>query len=140
MHQVLDTRYRTIGPLGSGGMAEVYLAYDEVLGRDVALKVLSRRYADDEELVERFRSEARSAAALSHPNIVSIYDRGETEDDTYYIVMEYVPKGTLKERILQKGALAPCTAAAVAIQIAEALEEAHRHDVIHRDIKPRTYL
>ena len=140
MRQVLDTRYHTIEPLGSGGMAEVYLAHDEVLNRNVALKVLSRRYADDDALVERFRSEARSAASLSHPNIVSIYDRGETGDGTYYIVMEYVPGGTLKDWILRKGPLPSRTAAAVAIQVAEALEEAHRNGVIHRDIKPQNIL
>jgi serine/threonine protein kinase len=140
VRQVLDTRYHTNRPLGSGGMADVYLAHDEVLNRDVALKILSRRCASDNGLVERFRSEARSAASLSHPNIVSIYDRGETEDGTYYIVMEYVPGGTLKECILRKGPLSPNMAAAVATQVAEALEEAHRNGVIHRDIKPQNIL
>ena len=140
MRQVLDTRYHTTRPLGSGGMADVYLAHDEVLNRDVALKILSRRCASDDGLVERFRSEARSAASLSHPNIVFIYDRGETEDGTYYIVMEYVPGGTLKDCILRKGSLSPDTAAAVATQVAEALEEAHRNGVIHRDIKPQNIL
>ena len=140
MRQVLDTRYHTNRPLGSGGMADVYLAHDEVLNRDVALKILSRRCASDNGLVERFRSEARSAASLSHPNIVSIYDRGETEDGTYYIVMEYVPGGTLKDCILRKGPLSADTAAAVATQVAEALEEAHRNGVIHRDIKPQNIL
>ena len=87
----MDTRYRTIKPLGSGGMADVYLAHDEVLDRDVALKVLSRGYAEDEGSVERFRREAKSAASLSHPNIIYTYDQGETDDGTYYIVMEYLP-------------------------------------------------
>ena len=121
-------------------MAEVYLAHDDVLDRDVALKVMSGRYADDEEFVERFRREAQSAAALSHSNIVSIYDRGESEDGTYYIAMEYLPGGTLKDRILQRGALPPETAAAVALQIAEALQAAHRSGVVHRDIKPHNVL
>ena len=138
--QVVDTRYRAIELLGSGGMAEVYLAHDAVLDRDVALKVLSRRYADDDEVIERFRSEARSAAALSHPNIVSIYDRGETEDGTYYIVMEYVAGGILSERILRVGPFPTHTAAAVAIQVAEALEEAHRRGIVHRDVKPQNIL
>jgi eukaryotic-like serine/threonine-protein kinase len=138
--QVVDTRYRAIELLGSGGMAEVYLAHDAVLDRDVALKVLSRRYADDDEVIERFRSEARSAAALSHPNIVSIYDRGETEDGTYYIVMEYVAGGILSERILRVGPFPTPTAAAVAIQVAEALEEAHRRGIVHRDVKPQNIL
>ena len=84
-------------------MAKVYLAHDEVLDRDVALKVLREQFADDEEFVERFKREAQSAAGLSHPNIVQVYDRGETEYGTSYIAMEYVPGGTLKERISSSG-------------------------------------
>ncbi len=121
-------------------MAEVYLAHDDVLDRDVALKVMSSRYADDAEFVERFKREAQSAAALSHPNIVSIYDRGEDASDTYYIAMEYLPGGTLKDRILERGALPPRTAAAVTLQIAEALQAAHAKGVVHRDIKPHNVL
>jgi serine/threonine-protein kinase len=121
-------------------MADVYLAHDDILDRDVALKVMSSRYASDEEFVERFKREAQSAAALSHPNIVSIFDRGESEDGTYYIAMEYLPGGTLKNRILKRGALPARTAAAVALQIAEALRAAHERDVIHRDIKPHNIL
>jgi eukaryotic-like serine/threonine-protein kinase len=140
LKQLVDNRYRIVRPLGSGGMAEVYLAHDDVLDRDVALKVMSGRYADDDEFVERFRREAQSAAALSHPNIVSIYDRGEDENGTYYIAMEYLPGGTLKDRILKRGALPPKTAAAVTLQIAEALSVAHRAGVVHRDIKPHNVL
>jgi beta-lactam-binding protein with PASTA domain/tRNA A-37 threonylcarbamoyl transferase component Bud32 len=140
LEQLVDNRYRIVRPLGAGGMAEVYLAHDDVLDRSVALKVMSGRYADDEEFVERFKREAQSAAALSHPNIVSIYDRGEAEDGTYYIAMEYLPGGTLKDRILKRGALAPRTAAAVALQIAEALRAAHAAGVVHRDIKPHNVL
>ena len=121
-------------------MAEVFLAHDDVLDRDVALKVMSGRYAGDDEFVERFKREAQSAAALSHPNIVSIFDRGESDDGTYYIAMEYLSGGTLKDRILKRGALPPRTAAAVALQIAEALRAAHHRDVIHRDIKPHNIL
>ena len=121
-------------------MAEVFLAHDDVLDRDVALKVMSARYAGDEEFVERFKREAQSAGALSHPNIVSIFDRGEADDGTYYIAMEYLPGGTLKDRILKRGALPPRTAVAVALQIAEALKAAHDRDVIHRDIKPHNIL
>ena len=116
---LIDNRYTLGDPLGSGGMAEVYLAHDEVLDRDVALKILRDTYAEDEEFVERFRREAQSAAALNHPNIVSVYDRGCSEDGTYYIAMEYLPGGTLKDRILKRGALPPRTAAAVALQTAD---------------------
>lgn len=140
---LIDNRYRLVELLGSGGMAEVYLARDGVLERDVALKVLRRQYASDEEFVERFRQEARSAARLSHPNIVSVYDQGRSEGDdgaSYYIAMEYVPGGTLRDRIRQEGALAPDEAAGVALQVAEALRAAHERGVIHRDIKPQNVL
>jgi eukaryotic-like serine/threonine-protein kinase len=140
VQQLVDNRYRLLKPLGSGGMADVYLAHDDILDRDVALKVMSTRYKSDEEFVERFKREAQSAAALSHPNIVSIFDRGESEDGTYYIAMEYLPGGTLKDRILKRGALPAYTAAAVALQMAEALRAAHERDVIHRDIKPHNIL
>jgi serine/threonine-protein kinase len=140
VQQLVDKRYRLLKPLGSGGMADVYLAHDDILDRDVALKVMSTRYKSDEEFVERFKREAQSAAALSHPNIVSIFDRGESEDGTYYIAMEYLPGGTLKDRILKRGALPAYTAAAVALQMAEALRAAHERDVIHRDIKPHNIL
>src|ERR671932_2625360 len=140
MQQRVDNRYRLVHPLGSGGMADVFLAHDHILDRDVALKIMSTRYASDEEFVERFKREAQSAAALSHPNIVSIFDRGSSEDGTYYIAMEYLPGGTLKDRILRRGALPARTAAAVALQIAEALRCAHERGVIHRDIKPQNIL
>ncbi|MDQ4000982.1 MAG: Stk1 family PASTA domain-containing Ser/Thr kinase [Actinomycetota bacterium] len=140
MEQLVDNRYRIVRPLGSGGMADVYLAHDDVLDRDVALKIMSGRYSADDEFVERFRREAQSAAALSHSNIISIYDRGTSEDGTYYIAMEYLPGGTLKDRILKRGALMPRTAAAVALQIAEALRAAHHAGVVHRDIKPHNVL
>src|SRR5215216_1217468 len=140
MQQLVDNRYRLVKPLGSGGMADVYLAHDNILDRDVALKVMSTRYASDEEFVERFKREAQSAAALSHPNIVSIFDRGASEDGTYYIAMEYLSGGTLKDRILKRGAFPTHTAAGVALQIAEALRAAHERGVIHRDIKPHNIL
>jgi len=106
----------------------------------VALKILRDQYAEDEEFVERFKREARSAASLSHPNIVSIYDQGRSEDGAYYIAMEYVPGGTLKERIQREGALKPRAAVGVALQITDALLEAHERGVIHRDIKPQNVL
>ncbi|MCA1715540.1 MAG: Stk1 family PASTA domain-containing Ser/Thr kinase [Actinobacteria bacterium] len=137
---VIDNRYTLVEPLGGGGMAEVYLAHDDVLDREVALKILRNQYANDEEFVERFRREAQSAAKLSHPNIVSIYDRGRSEDGAYYIAMEHVQRGTLKDRIKRDGALAPDVATGVALQIADALQAAHENGVIHRDIKPQNVL
>src|SRR5215212_8150120 len=136
----IDKRYELRGRVGSGGMGRVYLAHDEVLDRDVALKLLKSRYAANEELVERFRREAKSAAALSHPHIVPVFDWGETGNGTYYIAMEYLSGGTLKDHILQRGALSPQIATEVALQIAKALGAAHKRGVIHRDIKPRNIL
>src|SRR5919202_187879 len=133
---LVDNRYSILSLLGSGGMGHVYLARDEVLGRDVALKVLKEPYTDDEEFVERFRREARNAAALSHPNIVPVYDGGKAEDGTPYIAMQYMAGGTLGELMAREGALDAPKAAAIAGQIARALGEAHRRDVIHRDVKP----
>src|ERR671917_912428 len=94
---LVDGRYELRTRVGGGGMADVYLAHDAVLDRDVALKLLKARYAGDEEFVERFRREAKNAAALSHPNIVPIFDRGETDNGTYYMTMEYLSGGTLKD-------------------------------------------
>jgi hypothetical protein len=138
---LIGGRYSLRDPLGCGGMAEVFLAYEEVLERNVALKILKEQYADDEDFVECFRREARSAASLNHPNIVHIYDWGGTENgEAYYIAMEYAPGGTLEDAILEDGALPPRTAAEVASQIAEALRFAHERGVIHRDIKPQNTL
>ena len=136
----IDGRYTIGRPLGSGGMAEVFLAHDAVLERDVALKVLRSQYRGDEEFYERFGREARNAASLSHPNIVSIFDRGETPEGTCYIAMEYVSGGTLKERLDERGPMEPGRALAVASQVAEALWAAHERGVIHRDIKPQNIL
>ncbi len=136
----IDERYELRGLVGSGGMADVFVAHDEILDRDVALKLLKDHYAKNEEFIERFRREARSAASLSHPHIVPVFDWGETGDGMYYIAMEYLPGGTLKDRIMSKGALPARTAAAVALQIAEALQAAHKRGIIHRDVKPRNIL
>jgi beta-lactam-binding protein with PASTA domain len=120
-------------------MAEVYLANDRILGRQVALKILSSRYAHDAQFIERFRREASSAASLNHPNIVQIYDRGEAED-TYYIAMEYLEGRSLKEIILKYAPLSPDLVVSISVQILEALRFAHRRDVIHRDIKPQNII
>jgi len=139
INTLFDGRYRIVRKLGSGGMANVYLAEDEDLGRRVAIKILNDRYANDDLFIERFRREAKSAASLSHPNIVSIYDRGEAEG-TYYIAMEVIEGRSLKELILTRGALPVDTAIGYAKQLLEALRFAHRHGIIHRDIKPHNVL
>jgi beta-lactam-binding protein with PASTA domain/tRNA A-37 threonylcarbamoyl transferase component Bud32 len=139
INTLFDGRYRIIRKLGSGGMANVYLAEDEELGRRVAIKILNDRYANDELFIERFRREAKSAAALSHPNIVSIYDRGEAEG-TYYIAMEVIEGRSLKELILTRGPLPITNALMFAREILDALRFAHRHGIIHRDIKPHNIL
>ncbi|MHB8792991.1 MAG: Stk1 family PASTA domain-containing Ser/Thr kinase [Thermoleophilia bacterium] len=135
MTELLDNRYEIIRRLGSGGMADVYLARDTQLGRQVAIKVLYKRYARDEEFVARFRREAQSAAALNHPHIVSIYDRGEAED-SYYIAMEYLEGRSLKDVINEEGPLEPARSIDYAEQMLRALQFAHENNVIHRDIKP----
>ena len=137
---LVDDRYELRALAGSGGMADVFLAYDRVLDRDVALKLLKDRYADDEDFVERFRREAKSAAALSSPFIVPVFDRGETEDGAYYIAMEYLPGGTLEDRLVGAGRLPPREAVEVAVQVAEALQTAHGRGVVHRDVKPGNVL
>lgn len=128
-------RYRAIEKIGSGGMADVYKANDEVLGRTVAVKVLHPRYATEPNFVARFRQEAQAAANLSHPNIVNIYDWGR-EAETYYIVMEYVNGTDLKSLVAQRGPLDPLKVAEYGQQVCAALSVAHGYDVIHRDIKP----
>src|SRR6476659_2849292 len=120
-------------------MANVYLAEDQELGRRVAIKILNDRHANDEQFVERFRREAKNAAALSHPNIVSIYDRGEAEG-SYYIAMEYLDGRSLKELIVSRGPAPITVAVEYARQILQALRFAHRHGIVHRDIKPHNVL
>ena len=136
---LVDGRYRLLSRLGTGGMAEVYLAEDQQLGRKIALKLLHRRFAEDPDFVERFRREARAAAGLQHPNVVSVYDRG-TYDDTYYIAMEYLPGRSLKQLIRDEAPLDPLRAIDIAIQILKAARFAHAHGIIHRDLKPHNVI
>src|SRR5919199_1372472 len=135
---LFDGRYKVERRLGSGGMATVYCAEDQELGRRVAIKILNDRHAHDEQFIERFRREAKNAAGLSHPNIVSIYDRGEA-DGTYYIAMEYMDGRSLKELIVRDTIPVP-VAIAYTRQILAALRFAHRHGIVHRDIKPHNVL
>jgi eukaryotic-like serine/threonine-protein kinase len=136
---LFDGRYLIIRKLGSGGMANVYLAEDQELGRRVAIKILDDRHARDEQFVERFRREAQNAAGLSHPSIVSIYDRGEAEG-TYYIAMEYVEGRTLKELVVARGPSPLGIAIDYTRQILSALRFAHRNGIVHRDIKPHNVI
>ncbi len=136
---IIDGRYRVLSRLGSGGMAEVYLAEDQLLGRQVAVKVLHHHFAEDQEFVERFRREASSAAALSHPNIVAIFDRGEW-NGTYYIAMEYVAGRSLKTIVREQGPLDPAVAIDIVVQILRAARFAHKRGVIHRDLKPHNVI
>ncbi len=133
--QVFHGRYKLVRKLGTGGMANVYLAEDQELGRRVAIKMLDERHSGDEQFIERFRREAKNAAGLSHPNIVSIYDRG-VSDGTYYIAMEYLDGRTLKELLVARGPTPIPVAIDYARQILAALGFAHRNGVVHRDIKP----
>jgi serine/threonine-protein kinase len=136
---IIDGRYKVISRVGSGGMADVYLAEDQLLGRQVAVKLLHHHFAEDQEFVERFRREASSAAGLSHQNIVGIFDRGEWQD-TYYIAMEYVAGRSLKTIVREQGALDPSLAIDIVVQILRAARFAHRRGVIHRDLKPHNVI
>ena len=136
-NMLVDDRYRILRRLGSGGMADVWLAEDTQLSRRVALKVLHERFAQDHQFVERFRREASSAAGLQHPNVVAIYDRGEV-DGTYYIAMQYVEGATLKE-LIERGLSVP-QALAIIRQVLEAARFAHAHGIVHRDLKPHNVL
>jgi beta-lactam-binding protein with PASTA domain/predicted Ser/Thr protein kinase len=136
---IIDGRYKVISRVGSGGMADVYLAEDQLLGRQVAVKLLHQHFAEDQEFVERFRREASSAAGLSHQNIVGIFDRGEWEG-TYYIAMEYVAGRSLKTLVREQGALDPAQAIDIVVQILRAARFAHRRGVVHRDLKPHNVI
>ena len=136
---IVDDRYRILSRIGSGGMADVYLAEDTQLGRRVALKMLHRRFAEDQNFVERFRREASAAASMQHPNIVSVFDRGQ-HDGTYYIAMEHLEGRTLKQLISEEAPLAQERAIDLAIQILAAAGFAHKQGVVHRDFKPQNVI
>jgi eukaryotic-like serine/threonine-protein kinase len=136
---IVDDRYKILSRLGAGGMADVFLAEDEQLGRKVALKLLYQRFAEDPGFVERFRREAQAAAGLQHPNVVSVYDRG-AYDGTYYIAMEYLPGRSLKQLIRAEAPLDPIRAIDITLQILKAARFAHRRGVIHRDLKPHNVI
>lgn len=135
----LSGRYKILDMVGGGGMANVYLAHDMILDRDVAVKMLRLDFANDEEFIRRFRREAQSATSLAHPNIVNIYDVGE-ENDLYYIVMEYVDGQTLKQYIQQNSPLKVEDAIGIMRQLTSAISHAHQNHIIHRDIKPHNIL
>jgi beta-lactam-binding protein with PASTA domain/predicted Ser/Thr protein kinase len=136
---LVDGRYRVLRRIGSGGMADVYCAEDVHLGRQVAIKMLHRRFAQDQEFVERFRREAKSAAGLNHPNVVGVFDRGEHEG-TYYIAMEYLEGQTLKDIVAAEAPLAQERVIDLGLQILQAAGFAHSHGVIHRDFKPHNVI
>ncbi|MDM5226269.1 Stk1 family PASTA domain-containing Ser/Thr kinase [Cytobacillus sp. NJ13] len=135
----LSGRYKILDMIGGGGMANVYLAHDMILDRDVAVKVLRMDFAEDEEFIRRFHREAQSATSLAHPNIVNIFDVGE-EDTIYYIVMEYVDGQTLKQYIQQYSPIRIDDALEIMKQLTSAISHAHQNHIIHRDIKPHNIL
>lgn len=137
--QRINDRYEIIRLIGEGGMANVYLAYDTILERNVAVKVLRGDLADDEKFVRRFQREAISASSLSHPNIVEMYDVGE-DDGNFYIVMEYIDGKTLKQLIKKRGHLTSSEAVDIMCQLTDGLSHAHESYIIHRDIKPQNIM
>src|SRR6202167_3047472 len=133
--KVFSNRYELTHSIARGGMAEVFLARDRLLDRPVALKILFPELSVDRAFVERFRREAQAAANLSHPNIVPVYDWGE-DDGTYFIVMEFIDGRALSSILRSAGPMHPDRAAEIGADVAQALAYAHRHGVIHRDVKP----
>lgn len=140
VNETLSHRYRLLSRIAGGGMGDVYRAHDLLLDRRVAVKVLQPSLAQDQELVARFRMEARAAARLSHPNIVAVYDWGSNDEQTYYMVMEYVQGSDLRDLLVGRGSLQPAQAAEIMASVCEGLAAAHVHGVVHRDIKPENVL
>ncbi|MDX1660007.1 MAG: protein kinase, partial [Nitriliruptorales bacterium] len=136
--RVLAGRYRLLREIGRGGMAEVWAAEDEVLDREVAVKLLSRRFANDQHFIERFRDEARHAASLNHPNVVAVFDTGD-HGGLPFIVMELVQGRSLQEAIAA-GGLTEQRALEVCAEVCAALQFAHERGLVHRDIKPGNIL
>ena len=137
--QKINDRYEIIKSIGEGGMANVYLAYDTILDRNVAIKVLRGDLANDEKFVRRFQREALSASSLSHPNIVAMYDVGE-DDGLYYIVMEYVEGKTLKQLLKKRGSLTLSEAIDIMLQLTDGMAHAHDSYIVHRDLKPQNIM
>jgi eukaryotic-like serine/threonine-protein kinase len=135
--EIVDGRYRVVRRIGSGGMADVWLAADTELDRQVALKVLHENFARDREFVERFRREASSAAGLQHPNVVGVFDRGRY-GDTYYIAMEFVDGSSLRDLVAH--GMEPHEAVEVTRQVLDGAEFAHERGIVHRDLKPANVL
>ena len=136
---ILTGRYEILSKVGAGGMSDVYKAQDHILDRIVAIKVMKAEFSEDVNFVTKFRSEAKSAAGLEHPNIVNIYDVG-SENGLHFIVMEYVEGITLKTYVEKKGQLSFKEATSIAIQVARGIEAAHSKEIIHRDIKPQNII
>ena len=136
---LIGGRFRLEERIGSGGMSSVYRAFDPMLERLVAIKLMHRDISSDPDQLERFRREARAVAQLNHPHVVTVIDAGEDEG-TPYIVFEYVEGETLKDRIRRHGRLPVAEAVAYAIEIGRALESAHAHRLVHRDVKPQNVL
>ena len=137
--QKINDRYQIIKSIGEGGMANVYLAFDTILERNVAVKVLRGDLANDEKFVRRFQREALSASSLSHPNIVEVYDVGE-DDGIYYIVMEYIEGKHLKQLLKRRGKLTLEEAVDIMLQVTDGMAHAHDSYIIHRDIKPQNIM